>query len=314
LKKTAADTWSLDTSTFLTAAVTSVAGTAPIVSSGGAPPAISISAAATGAAGSMSAADKTKLDGVASGATANTGTVTTASIVSANGFAGTVATASTTPAVTLTTSITGVLKGNGTAISAAVAGTDYLAPAAIGTTVQAYDADLTTWGAKVAPSGTVVGTTDTQTLSGKTITALKETKVAMGAVDLDMSAGNAFTKTVAATTTFTVSNVPATGTFICILLDLTNGGSQTVTFWTGVKWASGTVPTLTAAGRDVLGFFAHDGGTTWTGVVISNDAKCVYISFFLLRLPATPTGLRPLGGPGLTMHYALPLIARATSA
>lgn len=51
-----------------------------------------------------------------------TGTVTTASVVSANGFSGTVANATTTPAITLTTSITGILKGNGTAISAAVAG------------------------------------------------------------------------------------------------------------------------------------------------------------------------------------------------
>ena len=57
-----------------------------------------------------------------------TGTVTSASIVSANGFAGTVATSTSTPAITLTTSITGVLKGNGTAISAATAGTDYIAP------------------------------------------------------------------------------------------------------------------------------------------------------------------------------------------
>jgi len=56
------------------------------------------------------------------------GTVTSASVVSANGFAGTVATATTTPAITLTTSITGVLKGNGTALSAAVAGTDYVTP------------------------------------------------------------------------------------------------------------------------------------------------------------------------------------------
>lgn len=62
------------------------------------------------------------------------GTVTSVSVVSANGFAGTVATATTTPAITLTTSITGVLKGNGTAISAATAGTDYVAPGgALGT-------------------------------------------------------------------------------------------------------------------------------------------------------------------------------------
>jgi hypothetical protein len=62
------------------------------------------------------------------------GSVTTISIVSANGFAGTVANASTTPAITLSTSITGLLKGNGTAISAATAGTDYQSPISLTTT------------------------------------------------------------------------------------------------------------------------------------------------------------------------------------
>lgn len=49
--------------------VSSVTGTAPIVSSGGATPAISITAASAGSAGSMSAADKSKLDGIEAGAT-----------------------------------------------------------------------------------------------------------------------------------------------------------------------------------------------------------------------------------------------------
>jgi len=62
------------------------------------------------------------------------GTVSTVSVVSANGLAGTVANATTTPAITLSTTITGVLKGNGTAISAAVSGTDY-APATSGTSI-----------------------------------------------------------------------------------------------------------------------------------------------------------------------------------
>jgi hypothetical protein len=56
------------------------------------------------------------------------GTVTSASIVSANGFAGTTATSGTTPAHTITTTVTGLVKGNGTALSAATAGTDYLSP------------------------------------------------------------------------------------------------------------------------------------------------------------------------------------------
>lgn len=64
----------------------------------------------------------------ATGGGGGSGTVTDVSVVSANGFAGTVANSTTTPAITLTTSVTGVLKGNGTAISAATAGTDYEAP------------------------------------------------------------------------------------------------------------------------------------------------------------------------------------------
>lgn len=51
-------------------AVTSVGTTAPIQTTGGLTPTLSIDAATTLAAGSMSASDKTKLDGIASGATA----------------------------------------------------------------------------------------------------------------------------------------------------------------------------------------------------------------------------------------------------
>lgn len=47
------------------------------------------------------------------------GTVTSVSVTSANGFAGSVATSTTTPAITLSTTVTGILSGNGTAISAA---------------------------------------------------------------------------------------------------------------------------------------------------------------------------------------------------
>jgi hypothetical protein len=51
-----------------------------------------------------------------------TGTVTSVSVASANGFAGTVATSTVTPAITLSTTVTGILKGNGTSISAASSG------------------------------------------------------------------------------------------------------------------------------------------------------------------------------------------------
>ena len=58
--------------------VTAVTGTAPITSSGGATPDIGIAAATVSAAGSMSAADKAKLDGIAAGAQVGTVTSVTA--------------------------------------------------------------------------------------------------------------------------------------------------------------------------------------------------------------------------------------------
>jgi hypothetical protein len=69
-----------------------------------------------------------------SGGGGGSGTVTKVSVVSTNGLAGTVANDSTTPAISLSTTVTGLLKGNGTAISAATSGTDY-APATSGTSI-----------------------------------------------------------------------------------------------------------------------------------------------------------------------------------
>ena len=54
------------------------------------------------------------------------GTVTSVSVTSANGFSGT-SSGGATPALTISTSVTGVLKGNGTTVSAATSGTDYSA-------------------------------------------------------------------------------------------------------------------------------------------------------------------------------------------
>lgn len=67
-----------------------------------------------------------RITAASNGTSGTSGTVTTLSVVSANGLAGTVANPTTTPAITLSTTITGLLKGNGTSISAATAGTDYL--------------------------------------------------------------------------------------------------------------------------------------------------------------------------------------------
>ena len=64
---------------------------------------------------------------VIASASGSGGTVTSFSITSGNGFSGTVTNPNSTPSLTLTTSITGMIKGNGTSLSAATAGTDYSA-------------------------------------------------------------------------------------------------------------------------------------------------------------------------------------------
>jgi hypothetical protein len=89
------------------------------------------------------------------------GSVTSVSVVSTNGFAGTVANASTTPAITLTTTITGLLKGNGTAISSATANTDYLTPYTLSTKTSNFT--------ETATGGEIVLLGDTTTV-GFTIT------------------------------------------------------------------------------------------------------------------------------------------------
>jgi hypothetical protein len=103
-----------------TAPVTSVTATSPVASTGGATPVISMPAATTSVSGYLTSTDWTTFNNKGSG------TVTAVSVASANGFAGT-SSGGATPALTLSTTITGVLKGNATAISAATSGTDYSA-------------------------------------------------------------------------------------------------------------------------------------------------------------------------------------------
>ena len=126
------------------------------------------------------------------------------------------------------------------------------------------DTEKTTWDNKLNKSG--------GTMTGA-ITAIRETKVAMAANNIDLATGNLFTKTITTATTLTVSNVLASGNVNSFVLELTNGGSAVITWFSGVKWAGGTAPVLTTSGVDILGFYSHNGGTTWRGVLMSKDSK-----------------------------------------
>jgi len=91
--------------------------------------------------------------------------------------------------------------------------------------------------------------------------------IAMPANAIDLATGIQFSKTISGATTFTIANVPATGSTTIFSLELTNGGSAVITWWASIKWAAATAPTLTTSGRDLLTFITHDGGTTWSGAV-----------------------------------------------
>ena len=232
------------------------------------------------------------------------GTVTTASVVSANGFGGSVATATSTPAITITTSITGLLKGNATAISAATAGTDYLVPAGalgtpssgtltsctslpistgvsgLGTSVATFLATPSSANLRTAitdetgTGGSLVFATS-PTLTTATITSLVETKTApsisSGTLTLNCSLGNVFAVSLnAAITTLTISNIPTTGNAFGITLAFTcDGTARAVTWPAAVKWAGGTAPTLTSTNAkvDIFVLTTWDGGTTWYAMV-----------------------------------------------
>jgi hypothetical protein len=183
-------------------------------------------------------------------APATGGTVTSVSVVSTNGFAGTVATATSTPAITVSTSITGVLKGNGTAISAAVAGTDYVTPTGTETLTN-----------KTIEAGTFTNGYTEEVFTGNSSTA----------ITLDLANGTVQIITLTGNCVYTFPTPVAGKSFTLIhLQDAT--GSRTVTWPSTVDWPSATAPTLTATALRADKFvFTAISGTSWLGSVAGQN-------------------------------------------
>ena len=146
--------------------------------------------------------------------------------------------------------LTGVLKGNGTsAFTAATAGTDY-----------------------VTPTGTE--TLTNKTLTNPTITNFTESVVVIGTVGashtLVLTSGTVQTAILTGSQpcTFTMPTATAGKSFI-LKLTQPSANPTTATF-TGVKFAGGTAPTITATVNavDILSFVAD--GTNWYGSAIQN--------------------------------------------
>ena len=150
--------------------VTSVSGTSPIsVATGTTTPVISISQATTSTNGYLSSTDWNTFNNKQPAGSY----LTAVSVVSANGFAGS-SSGGTTPALTLSTTITGLLKGNGTAISAASSGTDY-APATSGTSILYGNGAGGFSNVTIGTGVSFVGGTLSATGSGGTVTSVTGT-------------------------------------------------------------------------------------------------------------------------------------------
>lgn len=122
------------------------------------------------------------------------GTVTTVSVASANGLAGSVANPTTTPALTLSTTVTGVVKGDGTSLSAAVNADLPAMSATVGGAVPTPPNNTTTFlrgdGTFATPAG---GGTVTHTAGALTANALA---LGNGAADLTVLGSLGTTSTV----------------------------------------------------------------------------------------------------------------------
>lgn len=260
------------------------------------------------------------------------GTVTSVSVVSANGLAGSVATATSTPAITISTTVTGVLKGNGTAISAAVAGTDYVTPTGAETltnktigntnTVTIKDTLFTIQDDVDATkllafqlSGITTATTRTITIpdASGTVTLLGNASTGSGSVVL-ATTPTLVTPVLGVATATTINKVaftaPATGSTLTIAEGKTLTASNTLTF-TGTDASSvafGAGGTVAYVANN-LSVFAATTSAQLLGVISDETGSG------LLVFATTPTLTTPvLGVATATTINKVTLTAPATTA
>ena len=207
-----------------------------------------------------------------------TGTVTGVSVATANGFAGTVATPSTTPAITIKTTVNGMTKGNGTALVPATP-TDYQVPIQFSTSgtsgpatfnsstgalnIPVYPGGSGGGGSGTVGSGTAgqlagyvaSGTAVSGVNTGVTINQHTVAPVVLsgtsGTQTLDLSTGDLFTLPGAMTgnITLALANPPTSGltqTFRFLAKQAASGGPFSLSYPGAVVWVgSSTAPDMT---------------------------------------------------------------------
>ena len=89
----------------------------------------------------------------------------------------------------------------------------------------------------------------------------------VSALELDLSTGNYFIKTISGNSTFTFANPAASGTVTSFTLELTHS-SGTVTWPSEVKWNGDSAPTLTTGKTHLFMFVTDDGGSRYRGAAL----------------------------------------------
>lgn len=141
-------------------------------------------------------------------------------------------------------------------------------------------------------TATPLSTVDINGLMSENVIALSGAAQA-----INVAAGRNFTSIISAATTFTITGSPATRS-VRVLVAITNGGSQTVTWPAAITWVNGSQPSMRASGVDIIAIWTFNGGTNWYGQNLTpSDSSGGTVT----SAEATTTGFSPGDGFSLTL-------------